>query len=572
MPTWVRQLPSRSYYRPKTFVRPPVLVTSYPTTEFVALPAGKSGLLFYDITFAAVTGQAGPIIPVAWKTSRYSNRIGQWAAEIPIDDQLVGTTPIHTQIKRGWHVCLIQESNYPEHDNSKEYLLYMGVVLDHEFLVTENGARLRLTGAFRSQHLVDRKTIGSLRYNGRNITYVANQLVSGSSLIGTPGGITLPNHPNRKVSATYTDVTRFAALLMAARQARYAYRESWDHDKPELVPYDGPPDSGITFINEEAWGPGLDDAGEAGFGIIAGQPAFTVEGSSVVTRVIPIGTDTTEEDTPLTLGHATRTSPYTVQTGVDEGGSAYYYIADATAEAAHGVIEHRLIRTDVRNPSDNSTTRRLAANVLYATGVDFLIKNRSPRQIVRVAIANGNNIWALPGDMVRLDYQGYVQSSAGAVVWKNFNKTRFVIVERHDTSDPSGVRGVEFVLAAPEIEFPIPSLPDAIVLPPYSPPALPPLPPEPPLPPYTDPLQPPIVPPGYMDPTTEVNNGAYTPYEGDESWEDWTYDTVTPGVNLPVGVLRTNDDVLEYWDGANWQNYEASLDTSDPGGGRVWLE
>lgn len=47
---------------------------------------------------------------------------------------------------------------------------------------------------------------------------------------------------------------------------------------------------------------------------------------------------------------------------------------------------------------------------------------------------------------------------------------------------------------------------------------------------------------------------------------------INAGGFLPPGVIRTNADVLEYWDGETWLNFGDSLSTSDPGGGKTWLE
>lgn len=556
MPTWVRRPVPRQLRRSRTFWRPPVSTGTFDTHEFVALPQGVTGLLLFDPTYAAVSSLAGPIVPLSWKTSRYQNRVGSWECEISIDDQLIGTTPVHEAVRRGWHACLIQEGNYPEHDNTKEYLLYMGLVLDREYVVDEGSARLKLMGAMRTHHLVERRTIGTLSVTNQMISTLADTLVDGANIIGSPGGLIQPNHPNRKATLKFTNKTRYAALLETARLGRMSLRESWDNDRPELVEIDGPPDSGITLVNAEAYTPGMGDA-EDGFGHIAGRPSVRYDGSSVITRVIPEGTDTPTDGGPLTLQHSDQTSPYTIQNATDESGATYYYIADSEAETAYGRSDHRLVASEVRNPNDNTTTRRLAANTLYATAVDLLIRNRSEKMFVRVAVANGNNIWALPGDMMRLDYQGFVDNDAGNVVWQNINNRRFMVAERHDVSDPSGVRMVEFVLAAPELEFEIPGLPDAIVLPPLTPPE----------------SEPQIPDDAFEEDgeDSEFNNSDQVPGDDDGAHEDNTPTATTPYVSLPEGVIRTNDDVLEYWDGAAWQNLAASLSTSDPGGGRVWL-
>jgi len=553
VPTWVRRPTPRAYYRPKTFVRPPVTVTSYPTTDFNALPSGVTGLFLFDTSFNPVSGLAGPIVPLHWKTSRFTNRVGSFSATISIDDQLIAGTPAHTQVRRGWHVCLIQEGNYPEHDNTKEYLLYMGVVLSREYAQDESGAAtLVLNGTFRAQHLVDRPIHGTLEYSDATVTSIADVLVGGSTYVGSPGGIVSPNQPTTVESISFSNITRYAALLKLAEHARYALRETWDQDRLELVPTWGPPDPGVRFVQVEESDPGLDDAGEYGDALISGRPRLNYDGANLITRGSPIGADTPEGE--LTLSDSDETSPYTVQSAAGDDGVTYYYIADSEAETEYGIVDHKLIRTDVRNPSDNATTRLKAANVLYATMVDLLIRNRSEKFFFTCDVANGANVWVLPGDMVRVDFAGLVETEDGTAAWANVDR-RMVIVERDDEGDPSGARQVRFVLAAPFLEFEVPGLPAAIVLPPLPPPDQPPYPPPPPpAPPWLPPeaLPPPLPP---QTPGAELPGGG-----GQVQF------------TLPVGVIRTNDDVLEYWDGETWQNLGDSLSTSDPGGGRTWLE
>lgn len=170
------------------------------------------------------------------------------------------------------------------------------------------------------------------------------------------------------------------------------------------------------------------------------------------------------ENVPLTLETATAAGPYTIYEGANPDGSAYWYIEDAASQARHGLIEAALHRSDVVNPSDDATTRAAAANVLYAIAAGTLIRQAAAKVYVTVPVANGAQVWALPGDKIKLQYVGNVELTEGVVTWEEFDKW-FLVVERHDRSDPSGVRQVTFVLAAPEIEMTIPALPGAVILP-----------------------------------------------------------------------------------------------------------
>jgi hypothetical protein len=114
------------------------------------------------------------------------------------------------------------------------------------------------------------------------------------------------------------------------------------------------------------------------------------------------------------------------------------------------------------------------ANVLYALAVNTLIKQRSEILGLRVVVANGADIWALPGDRMQVKYRGIADTAESLavngnsrVVWLDIDEP-MLVVERHDRSDPSGIRQVEFMLAAPTIQYAVPPLPtwtDPVALP-----------------------------------------------------------------------------------------------------------
>ena len=106
------------------------------------------------------------------------------------------------------------------------------------------------------------------------------------------------------------------------------------------------------------------------------------------------------------------------------------------------------------------------ANVLYALAVNDLIRRRSEILSMRVAVANGADIWALPGDRVQVVFNGVADTleaeslgGSGRVTWLSIDRP-MLVVERHDKSDASGVRQVEFVLACPMLEYAVPAVPE----------------------------------------------------------------------------------------------------------------
>lgn len=485
--------------------------------------AGLTGLLVERPNYSSVPGLPGLIIPLAYKINRYRNKVGDWSATIPVDTQSIDGGPLHRQIERGWRVTIIQENNNPLFLIDERFLLYQGMVERHEVIINDAGtADLSLSGSLRTIELVNRSTQAGQSFDGP-LANLIDEMIDGTNIIGSPGDSLYPTaYGTKEVKITFNDLTRYAALVKAGELTRLTLRESWDHDIPEFTPMDGPPSSGITLVNVESGDPGLEDAGRTGFGIIASTPSIRYEGDTLVNRIVPIGAD--EPDGDLTLASAAPTvAPYPILAGTNPDGSSYYYIEDPDSIDRYGLVELKLIRTDVKNPSDDAGTRTAAANVLYAIAVGELQKRRSENLFVEVPVANGAHIWALPGDSMRLRYTGIVEGASGRMAWEDIDKT-FMVSERHDEGDPSGVRKVTFALEAPVMEYPIPDLPDAIpVGDPGSPfdPNYPDDPPQsmPPLPDPQDPGFPDIKPspsafePCCPDPTVDMNDGPPLPLD-----------------------------------------------------------
>lgn len=417
------------------------------------------------------------VTPLNYKISRYTNQVGRWTCEIPVDgygDSGDGDQVVALTVGAGWKVSIYQDDSYPNHTVDVGYLLYQGIIETREFRITAGGqSTLYLTGSFKDLALVRRSTRKGYTYEG-TLTGFAQYVVDTTVLTD---GIAIPAAASSaQVKVEFNDLSKYAALVKGATLARYSVRESWDNDRLELTAYDGPPNPGIILAkyNEDTHGdryaPGIMN-GTDGIGLIAGTPRVRYDGSALVNRIIAYGVDTVADpegdpgdtmDADLTLAHASLSSPYAVQSAVDEGGNTYYYIEDSESIARYGLIEWTMWRTDIKNPNDDGPSRTQAGNVLYMTAVNELIKRRSEKVFFEIGpIANGHHIWLLPGDQTWAQYQGEVELVSGNQAWIDIQK-RFLVVERHDNSDPSGIRRVEFVLAAPEMEFPVPGLPEAI--------------------------------------------------------------------------------------------------------------
>lgn len=166
---------------------------------------------------------------------------------------------------------------------------------------------------------------------------------------------------------------------------------------------------------------------------------------------------------PLTLEHATRTFPYEVQAGVNDDGSLYYFLEDTPSIETYGLTEMQMHRADIKNPTDSVATREAAANVLYQIAWGELLKNRSPKVFLTVPLANGDQVWAIPGDRIRVEYSGYVLVDGEVEVWEEFSGY-FLVIERHEQIGEKGVRLVSLVIATPEVEIAIDGLPESLGL------------------------------------------------------------------------------------------------------------
>lgn len=447
---------------------------------FIPVRPGISHVDVYNVN-GVFQGRLTPLDP--YKLSRYQNQVGNWECRLPVDEEINGEgIPLARKIEYGWKIDITQENFSPENAPGSGHLLYHGIVEDRSFGIDQGGNTfLQLAGSRRTYEAVRRSVLQNLDHDGPLSTLTTTLI---GNLLDPYGPIYDANAINAHVKGEFNDLSRYAAWIKAAQLGRRVIRETWDHDRPELVRYDGPPDSGITFrpaSDSEKGGSAAayaaryaHDTGQSGVALIAGRPSVRWDGSNVVNRIIAKGVDTVADpEDPegtisdvLTLQHATLTSPYTVKAGVNPDNSLYFYIEDEDSIERYGLTELVLTFSDVKNPNDLLASRQAAANVLYMRTVNELIKRRSEKIEVTIGpLANGSKIWALPGDSAILEYHGEVLTASGAAIWMDIDR-RMLISERHEESHPSGIRQVAYKLAAPEMEFPVPGLPGEIIFPP----------------------------------------------------------------------------------------------------------
>jgi hypothetical protein len=141
-----------------------------------------------------------------------------------------------------------------------------------------------------------------------------------------------------------------------------------------------------------------------------------VEGSDVVTRIVPLGQQTgVLGSSPfLTIEKSTRSSPYTRQSATGPDGKTYWYIADSAAESTYGVRERVVQFRDILPASTSAADVERAANALYDEAVSMLIKLKQPLETYRLTVTGLSQVsgWRV-GDSIRVLYRGGVRKATG---------------------------------------------------------------------------------------------------------------------------------------------------------------
>lgn len=449
----------------------PIVIEVYLPQLAMIRPRGASvegvvGGLVYNAAGAVPTGLSGHLQNlVAWEAHRYINRVGEWNASWPAADLRTNGVPMATSIKRGWRVSLVQDNTHPNDDLALQYLVYKGIVENKEYEVGDDGqALLRVEGGFNTMRLVSRLTPVIQTFNNSPLETTANEIINPTGESDEIGTVVVPDPHDipRTITVEYNGgddnndpLSRYARLRQFCEYCHWGIREPWEADTIELFDMRIPASTvpSYTVLSVEQTGPEWALAGQSGIAIIAGTPTMRVEGVDIVNRVIPYGIDTTTVDAetvniPLTLEACTIGQPYPVRYRKD-GAVDVWFMEDRDSINQFGLYELVLHREDVRNPTDDAGNRNLAANALHTVAAYELMKRRAPIIKLDIELANGPHVWALPGDVLQLDYTGNVNVGDGVVTWLEFS-TKVLVVERHDTGGPD-TRNVRLVVSIPDI-------------------------------------------------------------------------------------------------------------------------
>lgn len=383
-----------------------------------------------------------PIYTLAeYEVNREINAVSSWSLAFTCSE------PLAAVIKSRYRISIVEEGR-------PGYLLRRGIITGRTFRVSGDASGvLALQGFSRLWKQNGQQTHVGLFFDGvtPNIKTVAETLM-GETVLAPAGATT------RKPKVEYNDITRLSALGASCEYVRYNYRETFG-EEVELVEMDDVPDSGYQFMLAREAGTDRTSAASRGIGLISGNPTIGHDGVTMATRIIPIGTDF--DGSPLTLQHATTSSPFPVQSALNPNGTTYWYLEIPSPDE---VIELMFNRSDVKNPNDNAADRIEAANVLYALAASKLLLTQRETLSFSAEIANGNKVEALPGSRVRVKFVGQARTPWHTVTWEELDR-HMLITKRRDVGF-AGTRRVAFTLTCPETSLAIPSLPEAVPIPP----------------------------------------------------------------------------------------------------------
>jgi hypothetical protein len=136
-------------------------------------------------------------------------------------------------------------------------------------------------------------------------------------------------------------------------------------------------------------------------------------GYDVVNKIVPIAGG--RGDAALTLKRATASSPYAVQSEAANG-QPHYYLADSASIALYGQIERVVPLPNLLPVEATSASLINAADLLHGWACAWLTRHKDPQYSYRCTLAKYDG-QLLPGDKVRLRYQGPVTQGSEVVDW-----------------------------------------------------------------------------------------------------------------------------------------------------------
>jgi hypothetical protein len=352
---------------------------------------------------------AGPITSVLGASYRMElDRIGSFAFRMPAGDEKAEL------VAQGNEVRIFREG---------EGLVFRGLVDRAEWVVdAEGGLVLSVSGSSIARRLAWENTLLGRSFEGATLAAAVTTLLAGSGW--SAGSL---DAPATTLLARFDGLSTWAALTKVAEVFGLHLREDpWD---AEVDAGGFGAASGIVLQNVEAVSPALRE--NRRLAPIAGLTVLE-ESADVWNRVIPLGAG--EGVNKLDLRHATRSSPYAVQSAVGPDGRTYWYLEDAASVAAYGRRTRVLNVKDALPLANSPAGFTAAANALYDVAASWLRRRKDPLVAYEVEAVGLRHLDpdGLPlfqvGDRLRLIFRGLARRSDGSTaVWKSVDASLWLM-------------------------------------------------------------------------------------------------------------------------------------------------
>lgn len=398
--------------------------------------------------------------------TRHTNAAGSFTVSFPLAANEA------TSVKRGWRVTVLQERIGAAKSDGSAFtppaLVYRGRVTRRTVVVDEaGGTTLQLEGETSLGVLADRLVHATKTYTSQTLNAILTDLI-------TPLGISWST-PGRcateTVSVEISDLTYLQALLRLTELTRTNLVDQFDgsiaftdqNNIPDPTTNVNVDEPTVRVVNVERATPDTVNAAFQGFAVVASTPSLTYNADQLANRIKVIGVD--HDGTPLTLQDATAPfgSNYAVQSAAAPTGT-YYFLEDSASVTAYGRVEVQLVRSDIRNPTDSSVTRAMAKSALFAIAEGELLRRRAEVTTFQCQLANGEDVYVLPGEKVYLRYAGQARLADRTVVTVTIDRY-MLVARRYDRAGSGGTRLVSLDLVTPEFTYVSPDLPNVTSIP-----------------------------------------------------------------------------------------------------------
>lgn len=271
-------------------------------------------------------------------------------------------------------------------------------------------------------------------------------------------------------SITLADITVLDALIRLAELTRTNLTDTFSEvikftdqdDVPHPSTNLNVDDSVLRIVNVEHTFLENLDAAYDGFGIVSVPPTISYDGSQLANTLKPVAVD--YDGSPLTIEDGTGGN-FSVLAAAGVGGNTRHYIQNTESITRHGIEERQFIRADIVAKSSAPADRLVAKNTLLAVATGEMLRVNFEIFTAQVQLANGEHIYALPGERVYMRYKGAALLRDGRTVTQVDIDRWCVVMRRYDTSSESGKRLVGLDISTPETTYQNTDLPNHIAIP-----------------------------------------------------------------------------------------------------------